>query len=98
MQEGVSFTRRDYFRDRFTVDELRELLSRHGLRPREILSRRSRAYKELIGDREAGLTDGELVALLVAEPTLLRRPLVAAGGRAVVGFDREAIRALAAGP
>ena len=96
MQEGVPFARRDYFRDRFTVDELRELLAGLGLRPREVLSRRSRAYKELIGDREAGLTDGEVLDLMVTEPTLLRRPLVAAGGRAVVGFDREALRALIA--
>lgn len=97
MREGVSFARRDYFQDRFTTDELRELLSGLGLRPREVLSRRSRAYKELIGGRETGLTDDEILALLAREPTLLRRPLVAAGGRAVVGFDREALRALIAG-
>ncbi len=92
MQEGVPFARRDYFKDRFTVDELRELLAGLGLRPREVLSRRSRAYKELIGDREAGLTDGEVLDLMVAEPTLLRRPLVAAGGRSSASIARRSAR------
>lgn len=62
-----------------------------------MLSRRSRAYKERIGGREADLSDDQLLALLVAEPTLLRRPLVVSGERAVVGFDRPALDALIAG-
>lgn len=94
--EGVAFNRRDYFKDRFTVEELRDLLARLDLRPAEVLSRRSRAYKELVGDREPALTDDELLALMVREPTLLRRPLVTAGDRVVVGFDREALNALIA--
>lgn len=85
---------RDYFREPFTVDELRALLQRLGLTPRDVLSRRARAFKELIGDREARLSDDELIALIVREPTLLRRPLMARAGRAVVGLDRAGIARL----
>lgn len=92
--EGVSFARRDYFKERFTPDELRVLLNSLHLRPADVLSRRSRAYGDLIGDR--GVPDDELLALMAQEPTLLRRPLVVRGDRAVIGFDREALAALAA--
>ena len=89
---GITYSRRDYFKDRFTEEELRGILQRAGLTPREMLSKRARAYAELIGDHD--LSDDELLALLVREPTLLRRPLATKGGRATVGFDREALAAL----
>ena len=93
----MPFDRRDYFKERFTVEELRALLVGLGLRPAEVLSRRARAYAELIGDREGALADEELLALLVREPTLLRRPLAARGGQAVIGFDRAGLATLATG-
>lgn len=58
-----------------------------------MLSRRSRAYQELIGGRD--LPDGELLDLLIREPRLLRRPPAIRGGRATIGFDREGLAALA---
>lgn len=96
-ERQVAFTRRDYFKERFTLDELRALLASGGLTPRDVLSRRSRGYKELVGEREADLTDDELLALMVQEPTLLRRPLALRDGRLVVGFDREELVALTEG-
>lgn len=91
---GKPYLRRDFFQKRFTVDELQELLERAGLTPVEVLSRRSRAYKDLnLDGRE--LTDTELLALMIQEPTLLRRPLIIAGGETSVGLDRERIAALA---
>lgn len=72
---------------------MRNLLSGLDLRPTEVLSRRAKAYAELVGDRD--LTDEELLALMAREPTLLRRPLAVRDGRAVVGLDRQALLALA---
>lgn len=93
-EQGTAFERRDYFRDRFSRDELATLLARAGLDPQEALSKRSRAYKELqLADRD--VSDDDLLDLLVAEPTLLRRPLIIAGDRAVIGFNRDEIEALA---
>ena len=90
---GVDFTRRDYFRERFTVEELRGVLQSVGLAPRDVLAKRAKAYGELVGDRD--LSDDELLALMVREPTLLRRPLAVKDGRATVGFDRDGLAALA---
>lgn len=94
-ERQTPFTRRDFFKQRFTGEELRDLLAASGLTPRDILSRRSRGYKELVGEREADLTDDELLALMVQEPTLLRRPLALRDGRIVIGFDRDELIALA---
>lgn len=92
-ESGKPYLRRDYFRDRFTVDELRSLLQRAGLGVAEVLSTRSRAYAEL---QLAGktLSDGELLELMVDEPTLLRRPLIIGGGTTLVGFNAGAVEAL----
>ncbi len=62
------------------------------MRPADVLSRRSRAYRELVGGRELG--DDELLDLMAREPTLLRRPLTVRDRRAVIGFDREGLAGL----
>ncbi len=92
---GVSVERRDYFRDRFNADELRALLGRAGLTAHDVLSTRSRAYRDR-GLAERNLSAEELIELMVSEPTLLRRPLVVGGAGTAVGFDREKLEALTA--
>src|SRR5215203_5432412 len=72
-ERHVVYERRDYFRDRFTREELSGILASAGLTPRDVLSQRARAYKELVGERD--LTDDRLLDLMIEEPTLLRRPL-----------------------
>jgi arsenate reductase (glutaredoxin) len=93
-ERQAAFTRRDFFKERFTADELRDLLAAGGLAPRDVLSRRSRGYKELVEGREDDLTDEQLLALMAKEPTLLRRPLAIRDGKIVVGFDRDELLAL----
>lgn len=93
-EHGTPYQRRDYFRDRFTREELAGILESAGLTPRDVLSRRARAFKELVGDRE--LTDDQLLDLMIQEPTLLRRPLVISGQDAVIGFDRTGLERLVA--
>ena len=93
-ERDIPYRRRDYFRDRFTRDELAGVLASAGLTPRDVLSKRARAYKELVGERE--LSDDQLLDLMIQEPTLLRRPLIIAGGETVIGFDRKALGKLIA--
>ena len=92
-EHGIEFERRDYFKEPFTVDELRGLFDEIGMRPSELLSKRSKAYKELgLADRE--VTDAELLELIPENPTLLRRPILVRDGQVVVGFNKEKIEAL----
>ncbi len=90
---GKPYRRRDYFKERFTVPELRAILERAGLSATEALSTRSKAFSEL-KLAEKSLTDEEIIELIVKEPTLLRRPLVIGNGATVVGFNAGGIQAL----
>lgn len=69
------------------------MLRRAGLTSHEALSKRSRAYREL-GLAEREVSDDELLDLMVAEPTLLRRPLVLTPEGSVLGFDRKRLDSL----
>ena len=55
-----------------------------------MLSPRSRPYREL-GLADRAVSDDELLALMSEFPALIRRPLVAAGDRLLVGFDRPGL-------
>ena len=94
-EAGVAVERRDYFRDRFDAEELRALLGRAGLSAHDVLSMRSRAYRDQ-GLAERDLSEDDLIVLMVAEPTLLRRPIVVGIGGTAVGFDRGKLETLAA--
>ncbi|MGN6485285.1 MAG: arsenate reductase family protein [Thermomicrobiales bacterium] len=91
----AAFRSRDYFRDRFTREELADTLSRAGLTPREILSRRSKVYLARTDEIDA-LGDDALLDLMLQEPTLVRRPLVIKDGRAVIGHNQRALTDLIA--
>ncbi len=90
---GKPYQSRDYFNQRFTVDELASVLERAGVTVRDVLSTRSRAYGAL-GLAEKQLSDEDLLALMVEEPTLLRRPLIVGNGASVIGFNAERVSAL----
>ncbi len=86
--------RRDYFRDRFMAKELRGVLVQADRAPAEMLSTRARAYKDL-GIADLTVSDDEFIDLMVTEPTLLRRPMATAGRQSTVGFNADALTALA---
>ena len=60
---------------------------------RELLRTKEAVYREL-NPEQRELTEDEIVALLVAHPELLQRPIVERGERAVLGRPVERIKAL----
>jgi arsenate reductase-like glutaredoxin family protein len=68
-------------------------LQRAGLRPSEVLSTRSRVFREL-GLAGRQLSEDEVLDLMVREPTLLRRPLIIGPTGALVGFNQKQLEAL----
>ena len=94
-EQGATVERRDFFKQRFSVDELQAVLGSASLGPRDVLSTRSKVYKARSEEIDA-LDDDALLTLMTEEPTLLRRPLVIGTSGHVVGFDRDGLAALAA--
>lgn len=81
---------RDFFKDGFTEGELRALLG--DTPPAEVFSWRSPSARKLGLDRDGASAD-ELIRLMAGEPRLIRRPLIRAGGRLIVGTDKRAMAA-----
>lgn len=94
-ETNVRVVRRDFFKDRFTRAELKDVLERAGLTPKEVLSKRANAYKEL-GLEGKSLSDREILALMVEHPTLIKRPLLIGTGGSTTGFNAGKISALVA--
>lgn len=76
----------DYIIDPLSASQIRELLTKAGLRPRDVVR-----MKEP-GARQLPLEDDEAVlAALAAHPELLQRPIVVRGDRAVLARPPERV-------
>ncbi len=81
---------RDYFKEPFSGEELRDLAADVGLS--QIFARRSPSLKQMgLADKE--LSDSEILALMLQEPRLVRRPLVRIGNRLLIGANLKAVEA-----
>jgi arsenate reductase-like glutaredoxin family protein len=87
-QRGVELDEREFFQNRLSEEELRGLIG--DVSPREVFSWKSPSFKNLGLDPNA-LTDEQLIAMMVDEPRLIRRPLVVVDGRLIDGRDDEAL-------
>jgi Spx/MgsR family transcriptional regulator len=92
-EKGIQLETRDFFKERFTEPELRTLLEKWKLKPRQVFSFKSPSVKAMHLQVDA-LSDDEMLRLMVQEPRLIRRPLMRIDGTAMVGFDKTKISAL----
>ena len=91
-EHGISYEYRDYKKDPLSATEVRSLVARLGLPPRELLRKRDRAYREL--ELDGTESEERLISHFAAHPTLLERPIGIAGERAIVGRPPERLLAL----
>jgi arsenate reductase len=85
-QRGVDFERVNYIVDPLGEDELRVILGKAGLRPRDVVRMKEPGASELPLD-----DDGVVIAALAARPELLQRPIVVRGDRAVLARPPERV-------
>jgi arsenate reductase len=83
----------EYLKTPPSVQELKAILAKLGMRPRDLMRRKEAAYKEL-GLDDPALSDDALVAAMVANPLLIERPIVVNGDRAALGRPPEAVLAV----
>jgi arsenate reductase len=70
--------------------ELRIILDKLGMSPRELMRTGEAEFRQQGLDDES-LTDDELITAMVANPKLIQRPIVLAGGRAAMGRPPESV-------
>ncbi len=69
-------------------DELKNILDMLGVTPRELM--RAKEAKE-VGLDDPSLDDDALIAGMVANPIVIERPIVVAGGKAKIGRPPEGV-------
>ncbi|HEX8458477.1 MAG TPA: ArsC/Spx/MgsR family protein [Pyrinomonadaceae bacterium] len=92
-ESGIAFERVNYTTAPLGERKLRELVAKLGIPARELLRTKEPVYREL-NPRGRTLSDDEAIALMVAHPELMQRPIVERGARAVVARPVENIRTL----
>ena len=85
---GADFDSINYYEKPLTVEELRKLIGKLGIAPRELLRKGEQVYRDL-GLAKRELTDDELIQLMVDNPDLIQRPIVVKGNKAVLGRPPE---------
>ena len=75
---------RDFFKDPFTETELKKIIKMTGKKPKELLRKRDKTYKEMNLDQNKK-TDSEIIKLMVKYPGLILRPIIILKNKAIVG-------------
>lgn len=92
-ESGIEFEKVNYYIEPLSEKKLRELISKMGIRPRELLRTNESIYRELeLGKKD--LSDDELISLMTQHPDLIQRPIVERGQRAVLGRPTENVKSL----
>jgi len=90
-KHGVSLHLRDLTKERLSAAELEKLIGSRDymefLNPRNELYRKRKMKERPPSRRKA-------IEMMAREPNLIRRPVVVAGGRVVVGFDEKGMARL----
>jgi Spx/MgsR family transcriptional regulator len=85
-KRGYTLNYRDITKDRLSPSELAKLIGSHDhedfLRPRSSIFQRKKMKDNPPSRREA-------ISLMARNPDLIRRPIVVAGGRVVIGYDEN---------
>lgn len=91
---SVPYRYREYTQDPLSAAELEEVFGQLGMRPKELLRKNDRAYRELGLEGEGD--DAVLIGHMADHPTLLQRPIAVLRGRAILGRPAERILELLA--
>lgn len=86
LSQGIHYTERDIFKHPFNEGELRAIVAKRPVK--EIFSYRSPSVKALGLDPD-GLSEDDMIRHMLAEPRLIRRPLMTTGQALTVGFDAD---------
>ena len=90
---GKPFMAINYYEQSFTKAQLKALLKKVGLSPKDVLRTKEDLYREL-GLAKAQLSDDELLDLMVKHPDLIQRPIVEKGDQAVLARPADSIKKL----
>jgi arsenate reductase len=92
-EQGVEFEAINYYEQPLTAEELRALIDKLSLSPRDVL-RKDEPLARQLGLAERDLTDDELIKIMAENPDLIQRPIVVRGDRAVLARPPQDVQKL----
>lgn len=90
---GKPFKTVNYYEHPFTKTQLKSLLKKAGLLPRDVLRTKEEVYKKLDLAKK-NLSDDELIDLMVKYPDLIQRPIVEKGEQVILARPAETVKKL----
>ncbi len=85
-RSGYRLRFRDIWKEPLSAAELEKLIGRRD--HTKFLNTRSEIYRKR-NMKEESPSRRKAIRLMAKEPSLIRRPIIVAGGRVVIGFDEE---------
>lgn len=95
-QQGIAYRFHDYRRDGLDETRLRAWLAEFGWE--RLINRRGRSWRELPEAARAAMDDEHAVDALLANPTLIRRPLLEHNTSRLLGFAPDDYQTLLGPP
>ncbi|CAG5078082.1 putative protein YfgD [Parvicella tangerina] len=87
---GVEFETRLYLKEPFSENELKTVIHKLGISPKELLRTKETIFKENFKDKD--LSDQEIMQAMLDHPKLIERPIVVNNDRAVIGRPPSSIK------
>ena len=92
-ESGKPFTAINYYEQPFTKSQLKALLKKAKLSPRDVLRTKEAVYRDL-GLAKQTLSDEELIELMLKNPDLIQRPIVEKGEKALLARPAETVKTI----
>lgn len=89
---GVAYTYHDFRANGLSWETLREWSDTIGWE--KLLNRRSRTWKELAESGRTVTDEESALHLMLANPTLIKRPVVTSGDKIITGFSEDEFNVL----
>ncbi len=87
---SIAYTLRDIKTDNPTKAELKEWHGKSGLPLKRFFNTSGQRYRSMaLSSRLSGMSDDEQISLLASDGMLVKRPIVAAGDKVLVGFNEQ---------
>jgi len=91
-QHGVAYVFHDYKKSGIDRASLERWVAEHGWQT--VLNRAGTTFRKLPEAERAYLDDSRAIDLMLAQPSMIKRPVLDLGDRRVIGFKPEAYEAL----
>ena len=86
-EQGVEYQFHDYKKEGISADLLAQWCAEHGWET--VLNRQGTTFRKLSDDEKSNIDEAKAIALMQANPSMIKRPVLDIGSRRLVGFKPE---------